>query len=228
MIRGRVVALVATALFALPGCVPPPPEDMAAAATPDAVDRARESVLRIRSTGPCGSGVGSGFVIRGGRVVTNHHVVAGARRVQLETWDGKPVASGRVRVATDTDLAVIDLPPAAARRVEPLPLARGRLEPGDRLVALGYANAGPAATTRGQLYDRAPGARFEESGPVLRMGTSVQPGNSGGPLLDDEARVVGVVFAYEIATLHSLAIPRERLQAVLAGTDTLRPLQPCG
>ena len=99
---------------------------------------------------------------------------------------------------------------------------------GARLAALGYALAGPAKITHGQFLDRAPGRRFEEPGPVLRMSTSVQPGNSGGPLIDEEGRVVGVVYAYEIATLLSLAVPRERLQDVLADPAALEPVQPCG
>lgn len=227
-LRAVLAALLLT-VGAGTACVPAPPEEMAHASDgPDAVAVARESVLRIRASSPCGAGVGSGFVIEGNRLVTNRHVIEGARTIELETWDGRTLAAGRARVGRTTDLGVIDLPPATARAVEPLALATEALTPGARLTAIGYANAGPARTTHGQFYDQAPGGRFGESGPVLRMGTSVQPGNSGGPLLDGETRVVGVVFAYEIATLHSLAVPRQRLEAVLADPGMLQPVTPCG
>jgi S1-C subfamily serine protease len=225
----RALGLVLGAVLTLSACVPGPPEDIAGAAqaaTP--VEEAVDSVLRIRSVSPCGTSIGSGFVLEGGLLVTNRHVIEGARRIQVETWDGRPVAIGAARVGVETDLGIIDLPRATVRRFDALPLADEPLGLGTPLAALGYAQAGPVRTTRGQFLDRAPGRRFEEPGPVLRMSTSVQPGNSGGPLLDEDAHVVGVVYAYEVATLLSLAVPRERLQDVLADPAALEPVRPCG
>lgn len=226
---GRVVALAVSAVLALSACVPGPPEQIAGAAeAPDPATVALESVLRIRSVSPCGTGVGSGFVLEGGQLITNRHVIEGARRIQVETWDGRPVAVGAARVGVETDIGVIDLPRATVRRFDGLPLADEPVAVGARLAALGYALAGPAKITHGQYLDRAPGRRFAEPGPVLRMSTSVQPGNSGGPLIDAEGNVVGVVYAYEVATLLSLAVPRERLQAVLRDPAALEPVVPCG
>ena len=67
--------------------------------------------------------IGSGFVVDGRHLVTNRHVVAGASRLQVETWDGRRVAVGDAHQAVDTDLGVIDLPARSARRLEPLALA---------------------------------------------------------------------------------------------------------
>jgi S1-C subfamily serine protease len=225
----RTVGLAVGAVLALSACVPGPPEEIAGASEADTpIEQAVDSVLRIRAISPCGTAVGSGFVTEGGVLVTNRHVIEGANRIQVETWDGRPVAVGAARVGVETDLGIIDLPRATVRRFDALPLADEPLGMGAPLAALGYAQAGPVLTTRGQFLDRAPGRRFLEPGAVLRMSTSVQPGNSGGPLVNDDGQVVGVVFAYEIATLLSLAVPRERLQAVLADPAALEPVRPCG
>ena len=225
----RTVGWAVGAALLLSACVPGPPEEIAGAAEADTpIEQAVDSVVRIRSVGPCGSSVGSGFVTEGGHLVTNRHVIDGASRIQVETWDGRPVRIGAARVGVDTDLGIIDLPRATVRRFDVLPLADEPLGPGTRLAALGYARAGPVRTTRGQFLGRAPGARFAEPGAVMRMSASVQPGNSGGPLIDEDGQVVGVVYAYEVATLLSLAVPRERLQDALADPSMLEPVRACG
>ncbi len=224
--RLAVVAVAVTAALAT-ACVSPPPEQITGAAEPpDAIDRASESVVRIRASGRCGLSVGTGFVIDGDRVVTNNHVVAGAAAFELETWDGRRVPARSAQHAVGTDLAVIELG-RSAPDLTPLPFVERRAGVGEQLVAVGYPLAGPITSTQGSLLDRRPGGRFGESGPVLRLGNSVRPGNSGGPLLDQDGAVVGVVFAYEIATLHALAVPQERLQEVLDGPGALEPVQPC-
>lgn len=226
--RRTLVALAMAALVAV-GCVAPPQGALPGAGDrPDPVTLARGSVVRIRAVSPCGVGVGTGFVIDGGRIVTNRHVVEGARRLSVETWAGDPVRVGAARQGRDTDLAVIELARAGRRDLQPLTLAAEPAAVGNRLTALGYAEAGPAVATSGQLIDEPRGRRFAEPGRVMRMGTSVRPGNSGGPLLDGDGEVVGVVYAYEIATRYSLAIPLTRLETVLANPGReLEPVRPC-
>jgi S1-C subfamily serine protease len=205
---------------------PPPLEEVSDVGI-DEEEVARESVVRIRAVGACGVGVGSGFVVEGGRIVTNRHVVQGARTFDVQTWDGEPVAVGGARQGRATDLAVIDLQPRAARRFEPLVLARRPADVGDALTALGYAEAGPAVATHGQLIDLPNGRRFGEPGQVLRMTANVRPGNSGGPVLTDDLRVAGVVYAYEVATQYALAIPLPRVRDALDDPGAFEPVRPC-
>jgi S1-C subfamily serine protease len=228
--RWRALPVLLVGVLALTACVAPPTGPLPGAGDdgPDPVTVARTSVVRIRAIGACGVGVGTGFVIPGRRIVTNRHVVEGSRRVEVETWDGRPVPVGSVRQGRTTDLAVIDLRSQGARRVPALPLAEEAAPLGTRLTALGYAEAGPAVATSGQLIDMPRGRRFlGEPDRVLRMGTSVRPGNSGGPLIDDDGEVVGVVYAYEIATQYSLAIPLLRLRASLRDPAAFEPVRPC-
>lgn len=165
-----------------------------------AVSRAASSVVKI--TGVAAScdraQEGSGWVAARDRVVTNAHVVAGVRVPRVQVGGTGPAYRAVVVVFDPRrDLAVLDVPglPAA-----PLPRG-GVLKRGDGAVVAGFPQDGPyrldAARVRQQLS--AVGADIYGSEGVRRdiysLYTTVEPGNSGGPLLSTEGKVVGVVFA---------------------------------
>ncbi len=171
--------------------------DPATSRTP-AIDRAGVSVLKVTTaSASCQRGQeGTGWVISDDRVVTNAHVVAGADRVQVQSRD--QVLRGTVVVFDpDRDLAVI--------RVDGLDapaLALGDdLTRGDAAVVPGYPLDGPyrVASARVRETLKASGLNIYGTDQVVReiysLNARVQPGNSGGPLLDDAGKVVGVVFA---------------------------------
>ncbi|HET8615783.1 MAG TPA: MarP family serine protease [Actinomycetales bacterium] len=141
---------------------------------------------------------GSGWVLAPERVVTNAHVVAGVRDPQVRIGgEGRRYAARVVVFDPVRDLAVLDVPRLPAR---PLPLGDD-LGRGDPAVVAGFPLDGPyrldsarvrdVITARGEdIYGRRPSTRQ-----VYSLYATVQPGNSGGPLLDARGRVVGVVFA---------------------------------
>jgi S1-C subfamily serine protease len=61
----------------------------------------------------------------------------------------------------------------------------------------------------------------------MRLSARVQPGNSGGPVLDRKGKIVAVVFALELATEYGLAIPADTLRS-LARTGGFESVPPCG
>lgn len=130
------------------------------------------------------------------RLVTGHHVVAGARTVTVVDADGTALAeaSGPAVVHPDrqADVATLDVGIAA-----PASLAVGRTpKRGDGLELLGFADDGPLTTREGHAADTVeralPGAT---SRPLLLTDAPVAHGMSGGPVLDDAGHVVGMVLA---------------------------------
>jgi S1-C subfamily serine protease len=185
--------------------------------------RAREMTVRIRGTG-CGAlGTGSGFAIGGGIIVTNRHVIEDATTISLNTWDGASLDASVEGVDYTDDLALVRIDrelPSAGRLATEDPVT------GADVTVIGYPLGGQQELTSGRVVDY---ARLEtDEGPrVVRLSTEIWPGNSGGPVLDDDGRVVGVVFAIERATDYALAVPISHLRDVLDNGTAREDMRGC-
>ncbi|WP_028659775.1 MarP family serine protease [Nocardioides insulae] len=166
---------------------------------PDVV-RAESSVLKIRGNNSCGRGVeGTGFVYAPGRLMTNAHVVAGVTEPTIETPEGS-ITSRVVAYDPDIDIAVLAFDGSG----EPVMSFDRGGRPGDGVGIVGYPEDGPYDVQSGRIRSeqrlRSPDIYGE--GTVLREVFSirglVRPGNSGGPILDSEGEVLGVVFAASV------------------------------
>ncbi|HEY0888825.1 MAG TPA: MarP family serine protease [Nocardioides sp.] len=166
---------------------------------PDVV-RAGHSVLKIRGTNSCGRGVeGSGFVFAPGYLMTNAHVVAGVDEPEV-ILDDDSVTGSVVLYDAGIDIAVIAFSGPA---IASLPFDTGA-QPRDGVAILGYPQDGPFDVEAGRIRSeqrlRSPNIYGE--GTVIRDVFSVRglirPGNSGGPIVDSEGEVVGVVFAASV------------------------------
>ena len=166
---------------------------------------------------------GSGFALDAHTLVTNRHVLAGASVLEVSTWDGRtvPVDSASVSRLGDLGIATVD-----TRLPQVLPLGGG-VAAGSSLTVLGFPLGGKLRLLPGTLVDEVSGAPFDIPGRVMRLAAAVQPGNSGGPVLDANGKVVGVVFAIELKTRLALAIPVATLRHLVTTRD-LAPLPPCG
>ncbi|GAB2922196.1 MarP family serine protease [Rhodococcus aerolatus] len=157
---------------------------------------AGRSVVKIEGTG-CGTGVeGSGFVVDGGLVVTNAHVVTGTSRLTVADTGGTHRATA-VLVDDDADLAVLRVDGLDAPA---LTLADGAAGNGTTGVVLGYPGDGRLTAVPATVVQRLPVVQPGVDGgytsrEVYRLRAVVREGNSGGPLVDGAGDVVGVVNA---------------------------------
>jgi 2-alkenal reductase len=147
-------------------------------------------------TAAVATGAGSGFIWdAGGHVVTNNHVVEGARSVFVQLDAGEPIEARIVGTAPDYDLAVVRLtrPP---RNLRPIPLGSSReLRIGQSVYAIGNPFGLQRTLTQGivsALGRELPTTDFREVAGVIQTDAAINPGNSGGPLLDSAGRLIGV------------------------------------
>jgi uncharacterized membrane protein required for colicin V production len=162
------------------------------------VQAAAQTVKILGQAPSCNAGLeGSGFAFAPGRVLTNAHVVAGVKSIQVITEDGSAVDGEVVYFDPDMDLAVIDAPDV---NVRPLTFSDAAAR-GDNVAVLGYPENGGLEATPARVRDElvAPGNDIYGEGTVVReilsLRANVRPGNSGGPVVNKDGQVVGVVFA---------------------------------
>ena len=173
---------------------------------------------------------GTGFLVAPERVMTNHHVVDNCNRVLVRAPDGRNfAATPPALVNTNLDLAVLTVPgltgPALSFRQAP------EVRRGESVVAYGFPLSGLLSSdpklTRGEINGL---AGLRDNRDQFQISAPVQPGNSGGPLLDMHGHIVGVVVSKlnaqavagrtgDIAQNINFAIRGERAAAFLRATN---------
>lgn len=183
--------------------------------------------------------LGSATAIGSGRLLTNRHVVAAARGVAMVARQGTTVfAVGRQHVSGSEDLAMLEV---AGVEAAPLRLRTDPPASGEWLGVAGAA-AGVAEQRDGEAIAGAAAARFSAGRRVARL--PVLPGFSGGPVVDEDGLLVGVVVAAAAASMEdaislsamrhrgplvrriALLIPPQAIMTALAAFGVPEALQP--
>lgn len=165
----------------------------------DVVDVVTPSVVSIRVVaenrrGGTGEGAGSGFVVApDGFVVTNDHVVERAKSVAVVFTDGRELDARVVGTDPATDLALLRVPdgglaPVVIGASEMLRVGQMAIAIGNPLGFQSTVSAGVVSALGRNLRSRS--GRLIEN--VIQTDVALNPGNSGGPLVDSRGRVIGV------------------------------------
>ncbi|HUK09289.1 MAG TPA: trypsin-like peptidase domain-containing protein, partial [Stellaceae bacterium] len=161
-------------------------------------DQVGPAVLRVETHGEKGGragGVGSGVVIApDGLVLTNSHVVEGARDVRLQDEEGRVLEAHRLGEDPDTDLALLRTGSSRALASAVLGDSK-RLRRGQLGAAIGNPLGFESTVTTGVISAlgrslRARNGRLIED--VIQTDAALNPGNSGGPLVSSRGEVIGI------------------------------------
>jgi S1-C subfamily serine protease len=167
-----------------------------------------------------GKGLGSGILIdEAGTIVTNAHVVAGAAKITVTLHDGTRLPADLIGSDPQTDVALLQVTLPKGQHV-PAPLGDSdKLEIGQKVVAighpfgLGYAFSTGVVSGFGKLFETKQEV-FQER--VIQTTAPFNPGNSGGPLVDSEDRVVGINSAILLGAQNiGFAIPINVVKSIL-------------
>jgi S1-C subfamily serine protease len=135
-----------------------------------------------------GGGMGSGFLVSSdGYVITNEHVVGGAKEVRIRWSDGFETRGEVIRTHKRRDVALIKTDPHGRA---PLALRRQMPRQGDAVIAIGMPldEKWQGTVTKGIVS----ASRIYDGYSFIQSDVAVDHGNSGGPLLDDKGQVVGI------------------------------------
>ena len=153
--------------------------------------------VRVRGTrqGHAAQGSGSGTILSpDGLVLTNNHVVEGASTIELALADGRQVSARILGRDPDTDIAVL-----RAETTDRLPAAQlgnsKKVRPGQVAVAIGNPFGFESTVTAGIVSAVGRSLRSQSGrliGDVIQTDAALNPGNSGGPLVNSRADVIGV------------------------------------
>jgi S1-C subfamily serine protease len=205
-----------------------PPPDPSVLESPGA-RAAAQSVLKLQGTA-CGVGTqGSGWVVRPGLVATNAHVIAGHDSTEVLAPNGEARTAEAVYVDATNDIALLRV---RGLGTESLATSSGddRSQP---VALLGYprngpltAKAGTAGAPRSVLSPDAYG-RGTRPRVVVPLRGGVQPGESGGPVVDRRGRVVAMIFGGTRDRKGGYAVPASLV--LTAADGRLRPVRagPC-
>lgn len=186
------------------------------------------TVVRIEARGCGGRSVGSGVLLADGRVLTARHVLDGAASATVEVPGVGAIAATVVAVdASGRDAALLRLRDAGAVT------ARGTTDAtlpasGAVVAAVGHPSGGALARTDGAVIgSQTRGPLALDGGRVLTFDAVVEPGMSGGPVVDRHGNVVGVAIGFDRATRTGIAVPVGEITDLLEGIGD-PPSASCG
>lgn len=199
---------------AQPPAAPPATPLAAPGSIEEMVDRVMPAVVLIETTG----GRGSGFFISHDTLITNVHVVQNDAYVTLRRMDGSSVSARVDKKAPGFDIAVLKVStPSPTQAVIPMGSAQS-LKPGQEIIVIGSAlGTLQNSVSRGIVS----GLRTAGGATLVQTDAAVNPGNSGGPMLDRSGTVIGITtMGYKGAEGLNFGVAIEHARDLMEGRQT--------
>lgn len=189
---------------------PPPPRTVE-----ELTKSSRDSIATITVQGRDGKlqGLGTGFVISAdGLIATNMHVIGESRPISVQFADGRTFAVDAIHASDrDLDLAVVQV---NSKDLVPLRLGESaKVQDGESIVAIGN----PRGLRHSVVAGLVSGNREVEGRKMLQLAIPIESGNSGGPVLDMQGNVIGIVTMKSLVTNNlGFAVQIDQLKPLLA------------
>jgi hypothetical protein len=203
----------ATIVGPVAGVAPPDPTIVHARG----VRAARPYVVRVRGYA-CGLGVeGSGWIVRPGLVATNAHVVAGVDRPVIDQGGKRSYSARVVSFDARNDVAILRVPDLPGR-----PLTQASPQVSEPAALLGFPENGPYRVTAvrmgkaAKVGTRDAYGRIQLGRTIVALRGNVESGNSGGPIVNRQGRVVAMIFAQRRGSDDGYAVRNEEVENALA------------
>lgn len=207
----KIVLTLSLFLLGIPNLFAQDPKEIFRKAIP--------TVCVVTNTQPNGRavGLGSGFIVDPqGVIVTNRHVLKGARQVSINFKDGATYTVNGVYFDADRDICLLKVD---ARNLPVLPLADSEsMAIGEKVYTIGNP-LGLAFTFSDGLLS---GKRSIKEKRYLQFTAPISPGNSGGPLLDSLGQAVGIVTATTSGENLNFALAIDEIKPLIATISTLK------
>lgn len=191
-------------------------------------EQARPATVEVQQMGEAHGdyvryGIGTGVVIGGGKILTAYHVVDGAQLLRIKTLAGATFPAKLEAFDNAADIALLS---TTAQNLSSLPLSPREAEVGEQVLAIGNSGGDFLQARTGRLLRLGAKARqadFPQN--TLEMNAALAPGDSGGPIINAQGQVMGIVSYIRVndkgQTITSYAVPVSQssplVQALLAG-----------
>ena len=195
-------------------------------------ERASPAIVEIAVSQLSSRQSGAGFFVDDeGHIVTNAHIVGMAGDVRVTLHDGRTLDATLLGSSRADDLAILQVDPDLASDIEPLRLADSdRVIPGQLAIAIGSPYENPNSVTVGIVSGRGRSQVGSLNRPIPEMiqtDAALNPGNSGGPLLNSSGEAIGVVSTVQIdATKFGTGALLQTGVGFAVSSNTVRQLLP--
>jgi hypothetical protein len=184
----------------------------------DLYQKSRDSVVLVVALDEANQGIsiGTGFFVGDGRkIITNLHVVQGARSLQIKTNAGEVVGASEVLAYDDARDLVILVPDKLG---PPLRISSRVPDVGEEVVAIGNPKGLEGTLSQGLIS----GIREEDELTYYQITAPISPGSSGGPVLDSRGEVLGIAtFQYSEGQNLNFAVPASAIEDLLEAPNPI-------